>query len=814
MPQDVRFAVRSMHRSPGFFIGAVLILALGIGLSTATFGVFYTVLIRPLPVADQDRLALFVGEMPGSRTQYMPLSRRMLRDYQRETRTLTGAAGVAYDGPWQWYVRDPADRRQTITLHASVVTANFFDVLGTKPEIGRTLHPADDEVGAPKVMVISYDLWQRQYAGDSSVLDRKVADQSSGDEYRIVGVMPRGLSFERAADTWRPLNAQFPVKADSDLDNIFAMVRVVGRLAPGATLSGAREEFGAFNRRAMAVKNPALAGQLRATAHPFTVEVLGDVRPALEIIAAAVGLLLLMTCVNVANLMLIRATSRVPELAVRASLGATRFRLVRQLISEGFVIAALGGVAGVLIAGVALRALVALAPPELPRIGAARIDTATLTAAIVITSLTVMLFALGPALSASSGDLFAFVRGGARSIAGSRAAGRARRVLVVVQFALALVIVASAGLLGRSLERLQHLNLGFDAAPLDVVELRVPESSNLNAASIIDIIDRLSARVAQVSGVISVGAAIQTPFSNGGIDGWVSAEGESKTQHTSDPFSDLEFVSSSYFQTLGTRILRGRSFDERDARSTTPLVVVSKSVADHYWPGQDVIGKRLGCLGDAQLCSIIGVAENTHYRDLVKPHLTVYRPARQAPDVVFAPRVLLIRTSGDPAQLLPTIRSVVTSTEPLVTIGRALPVQQLLGAPLAQPRLNTMLVSVFALAALVLACVGIFGVLASHVAQRTRELGIRQALGATPASLAAMLLREGLALEAAGIATGLVIAFAVTRALRALLFGVSPSDPLALLGAAALLLVCGLAGVAIPARQAAAVDPSVALRAE
>lgn len=814
MLRAIRFAVRQMRHAPGFYAGAVLTLALGIGLSTATFAVFYTVLIRPLPVADQDRLALFLGEMPGSRTQYMPLSRRMLRDFQRETRTLTSAAGIGYDGPWAWYVHDPAEPRQATLLHASVVTANFFNVLGTRAEIGRTLRPQDDEPGAPRVLVISDALWRRQYGADTSVIGRQLVDENSGNAYRIVGVVPPGLAFERGADAWRPLNAQFPVRADSDLDNIYAMVRVVGRLAPGATLGAARNEFADFMRRSMTVHDPTLAGRLRAIATPLTVEVLGDIKPALLIVAGAVGLLLLITCVNVANLMLIRAMTRVGELAVRASLGATRLRLLRQLMGEAVVIAAIGGAAGVLVAGVALRTLVALAPAQLPRIGDARIDAATLAAAIVITSVTVILFALAPALSASSGDVFAFVRSGARSVAGSRAHGRARRVLVVVQFALALVVVASAGLLGRSLERLQHLDLGFDGGRLDVAELRFPASAHLTAPAINDIVDRLRARIGRMPGVVGVTAAIQTPFSNGGIDGWVSAEGESAAQHTSDPFSDLEFVSQDYFRTLRTRILRGRAFDEHDFQSSTPVVVISRSVADHYWPGQDAVGKRLHCFGGDELCPVIGVVENTHYRDLTKPHLTVYRPSRQAPVPVFAPRVLLVRTAGDPGGVLPGIRALVTSSEPLVTVGRALPVEQLLDAPLAQPRLNAMLVAVFALAALVLAGVGIFGVLASHITQRTREIGIRQALGATPGSVAAMLLREGLALELAGIVAGLVIAFVVTRALRALLFGVSPTDPFALFGAAALLLVCGLAGVAIPARQAAAVDPSVALRAE
>ena len=812
--QDVRFALRGMRRSPAFFAGAALILALGIGLSTATFGVFYSVLVRPLPVVDQNRLAIFVGQLADARTQLIPPTRGQLADFRRETRTLSAVAGVGWDGPWSWYVRDPDDSRRAIILRASVVTANLFDVLGVKPVIGRTLRPQDDELGAARVLVISRELWRREYGDDPRVLGKQLVDQSSGAAYTIVGVMPEGLSFERGAELWRPLNAQFPIRADSDLDSPYGAVRVVGRLARGASLGAARDEFAAYFSRAMAARNPALRGRISADAHALTDEIVGDVRPALRIIAAAVALLLLISCVNVASLMLIRASGRVSELAVRASLGATRGRIVAQLVIEGVVLAVVGGVAGVFVAGTSLRGLVALAPAQLPRVTNVRLDATTLVAAIAISLLTVMVFAVGPALSVSSGDLFAFVRSGSRSVTGSRRSRRGRNALVVVQFALTLVVLTGAGLLARSLERMQRLDLGFDESHLALVELRFTQDDRTTVLTINDIVDKLRARLAGVAGVRSVAAAIQTPFVNGGIDAWVSAEGESSTRHAGDPFVDLEFVTPNYFRTLGVRVLSGRAFEDADAQSTTPVVVVSKSVADHFWPGQVAVGKRLHCFGGDELCPVVGVTGDTHYRDLVKPHLTVYRVSRQAPEGVFAPRVLLVATSGDPAKLVPTIRSLITGTEPAVTIGRALPVGDLLGAPLAQPRFNVALVAVFATVALILAGMGIFGVLAFHVAQRTRELGIRHALGATPRELGAMMLREGLTLAVSGIAAGVVVSTLATRSLTSLLFGITPLDPLTFLGATTLLVCCGLVGVAIPARHAARVDPSTALRAE
>ncbi len=812
--QDVRFALRGMRRSPGFFAGAALILALGIGLSTATFNVFYTVLVRRLPVVDQDRIGIFLGQLADARTQLIPPTRRQLADFRRETRTLSAVAGVGWDGPWSWYVRDPSDSRHAIIVPSSVVTANFFDVLGAKPIIGRTLRPEDDELGAPKVLVISRELWRREYGDDPRVLGKRLVDQSAGTAYTIVGVMPEGLAFERGAELWRPLNAQFPIQADSDLDSPFGAVRLVARLAPGATLGAARDEFARFFARAMTTRNPALAGRISAVGHPIADEVMGDVRPALRIIAAAVALLLLITCVNVASLMLIRASGRVSELAVRASLGATRGRIVRQLVIEGVVLAMVGGLLGIVIAAGALRGLVALAPTQLPRMTGVRLDATTLGVAIVLSLITVVVFAVGPALSISSRELFAFVRSGARSLTGSRRSRRGRNALVVVQFALTLVVLTGAGLLARSLERMQRLDLGFDEDRLAVVELRFNQDDRITVASINETIDRLRARLGAVTGVASVAAAIQTPFQGGGIDGWVSAEGESSTRHAGDPFVDLEFVTPNYFRTLNAHILAGRSFTDADAATTTPVVVVSKSVADHFWPGQPAVGKRLHCFGGDELCPVVGVVGDTHYRDLVKPHRAVYRVSRQAPDGVFAPRVLLVATKSDPSKLLPTIRSLVTTTEPGVTLGRVQPVRDLLSAPLAQPRFNVALVAVFAIVALILAGMGIFGVLAFHVAQRTRELGIRHALGATPRELGGMMLREGLVLAGAGIVAGVVVSVLATGSMRALLFDITPFDPLAFLGATALLVCCGFAGVAIPARHAAHVDPSAALRSE
>lgn len=812
--RDCRLALRAFSRAPVFFGTAAIILGLGIGLSTATFSVFRSVLLNPLPVANQDRLVVLMGAMPGERGQTLPVSRRMLNDVRRTTTTLSGVAGVAFDGPWTWYVRDAADNRGSVQLRASVVTANVFDVLGVRPELGRTLRPQDDALGAPRVAVISHALWMRDYGGERGAIGAKLLDQSTGSAYTIVGVMPRGLAFERGTEVWRPINAQFPIRADSDLDDKFAMLRVVGRLAPRATMEAARQEFGAFMRRSMQERNPTLAPKLGADVHLLSEEVLGDVRPVLRIISAAVATLLLIACLNVANLMLIRASNRTPELAIRAALGASRGRITGQFLSEGLVLATIGGALGVVIAAGALRIVIALAPAGVPRIGEAGLNGPTLAAAVAVSLFTVLIFALGPALSVSSKDLHAVVRSGVRSLTASRAGRMRRQALVVAQVALAVVVVTSAALLGRTLDRLQHDNLGFDPDNLIAVEVRVPEGAHYTAAALNDLMDRLAVRVAGLPNVASVSAGINTPFLHQGISGWVSAEGESATQHASDPYADLEFVQPTYFRTLGVTVVSGRVFDENEARSSAPVVVISESVARHYWPGQNAVGKNLHCFGGAELCPVVGVVEDTRYRDLTTSHPTIYRPSRQAPDPVFAPRALLVRTTSAPARALPMVRAAIVQSDPAVTLGRAVAVSDLLSVPLAQPRLNAMLVSIFAAFALLLASAGIFGLLAYHVALRMRELGIRQALGATPGELGAMLLREGIRLQLIGVACGVVLSLVATRSLRSLLFDVAPADPVSVLGAASVLVVCGLAAVALPARRATRVNPNIALRAE
>jgi predicted permease len=813
MISDIRIALRGWRRNPMFCLGAVSILALGIGLSTAAFEAFNVVLLTPLSGRDQERLVVLAGDLRGSRLPAFPLHRRSIRRFASSSKTLSDVAGVAYDGPWDWHVRDATDGHQSILFHSSAVTGNFFSVLGAKAELGRTLEPRDDALGAEKVIVLSHELWQRQYGGDPDVLGRRVVDQQSGAAYKVVGVMPAGFVLEQGADNWRALDAIFPIRADSDLDSPFALMRIVGRLAPGATPGAARAELSSFLRRDWQDRNPSVAAKLSASVHSVTDEVVGDVRPGLRVLGIVVCLLLLVACVNVANLLLVRGATRQPEFAVRASLGANRGRLVRLLLVEGILLVVCAMLVGVAIASLAISALAASASQYVPRLADARPSATTLVAAALIAGVTVALSVVGPALSASSGDLFLLMRSGAPSVTRSRRSRAARHALVIVQFALALTAVVTGGLLVRSLERLQHLNLGFNADRLAVVEVELtgPDRPTVSTTASMD---QLRARVAALPGVTDVAEAIQTPLSTVGIDSFLTAEGEPESKLGTDPTVTLEFVSSEFFQTVGMPIVRGRSFNASDASGSALVVIVSESVARHYWPGQDPIGKRLRCTGDQQLCTVIGVVGDSRYRDLVRAHPMAFQPSRQAPAPVFAPRVLLVRTTGDPSPIIASVRSAIVGAEPSVAIGRATPVADLLEVPLARPRLIALLVSVFAIAALAMAVVGIFAVLTFHVTQRTRELGIRQALGATPGQIRQLVFSEGLLLSSVGLLCGVAISLAGAKSVQALLFDVSPADPISILGAIVLLTGCGVAAMALAAVRATRIDPMIALRSE
>jgi putative ABC transport system permease protein len=803
MLQTIRVAERQLRRTPGFAVLTVLILALGIGLSVAVFTVAEALLLRPLPVREEDRLVALWGRMRNGSFDHFPLGLDASHDFVRRTRRLERVGFAAYEGAWPITLRD---ERGSLRLRRAVVSGNLFEVLGVRPVLGRTLLASDDVTGAAPVLVLSYGAWQNRFGGDPRVLGRRLTVYENAVTYRIVGVMPRGLDYPNGTDIWLPIMSTVPAKSLE-----YVAVDIVGRLAPNATAAAARDELSAFFLRR---GGPIAERDLRGVVTTLPHLVLGDTRPALLVFSAAVALLLLITCINVANLLLVRGLGRVREIAVRSALGASRLRVALQLLTENALLAVAGGVSGVFVASGVVRLFLAFASADLPRVDEITTDATVAAGGIAITGLAMLLFGLAPAILTSRTQLHEVLRAGTRQ-SGSRRSRRAMEALVVGQIALALVVLSAAGVISKSLINLERAQLSLERSHLLIGELALRYDQFDTRAKGLALLDRLVAKLEAIPGVRAVSPAVAIPFSgNGGWDGRVIAEGESATDAARNPLLNMEVVTPRYFVALGIPVLRGRAFTDADREDTPPVVMLSQSAARHYWPNEDPIGKRLK-LEDtsSQKMTVIGVVPDTRYRDLRMARPSIYFPVRQ-PLFPFVPTNLAIRTDVPPARLIATIRRLVTESEPGVTLASAAPFDEYLDKPLAQPRLNALLLGVFAGSAVILAAAGLFAVMVTMVRQRTRELGIRMALGAAPGEVRQLVLRRGVALAAAGTLVGTAAAVATNQLLARMLYEVAPSDAATLSLVAVVLLAVGALSSVVPARSSSAIDPVVALRAE
>jgi putative ABC transport system permease protein len=801
--QDVGYALRSLRRDPGFALVATLTLALGIGAATAMFSVINGVLLRPLPVAEQERVMVMWGEQPARDFPHMPFLHPMLEEYAEQTRAFEMLAGIDYNGAWPRTMRDGDE---AVTIAGTWVTGDFFRVLGVVPAIGRILLPDDDVPGAAPALVISHAFWQRHFGGDPSAIGREF--RWNERSFVVVGVMPRGFEYPRGAEFWTALG---PIRAEvmeTHLD-------LVGRLRPGVTVEQARADLGAFLQRTDAERPPMLQG-LRPVVNPLADLVVGEVRAALWILSAAVLLLVSIACINVANLLFIRGSARVRELAIRSAVGADRRRIARQLLTESAVLAAVAGVAATVMAVAALRGLLALAPPQLPRLEEVRLDPAALGFALAATLLVGVLAGLAPALWSAGGDAYTTLRGGARVGAGTAGMRRVRQGMVAGQVALALLVLVGAGLLLRSLANLQRAEMGFAGESLVVATMSLPPDRFADRAEHLALLDRVVERVGALPGVGAVSPVTRPPFSGkGGWDAPYTGEGQGTEAREANPVLNLELAGAGYFAMLGVPIVRGRAFTDRDREDAAPVAIVSEAVARRTWPGEDPLGKRIKLGGpDSPMPwhTVVGVAAETRWRELVEPRPSIYFPIRQFGGPV--PMSLGLRTEVDPASVIPALRGALREVDPQLHLVDAAPLTRLLDAPLAGPRFSAALLAVLAALALTLAAVGIYGVMAAWVRQRQHEVGVRMALGAAAGDIRRLVLGQGLMLAVAGAGVGLLAALAGTRLLSALLFGVSPTDPLTFAGVASLLLVVALAACYLPTRRATRVDPMVTLRVE
>ena len=800
LTHDLRIAVRGFRRAPSFTVTAVLILAIGIGMAVAMFTVFDAVVIRPLPVTSPDRVVELYTYKGDPNTDYYVL-REDLKKVAASSKTMRDVAGIVH---WGAPPAPLVDGDRPLVLNRTLVTGNFFVVLGTRPLLGRLVQPSDETPGAELVLVLSYGAWHKYFGGDPGIVGRRLMEPYGRKPYRVIGVAPPGLEYPAAVDVWMP--AWQPSNQLS--------VIAVARLAPNATPRVAQSEF-------LQIMKGLSADREYDGAHveTFTHAVVGDVQPILMVLVAAVGLLLLIACVNVGNLLLLRAASRARELSVRRALGATFGDVVRQLVVESGLLGMAGGALGLVMAGALIKLLVAFAPPQLPRVDMIGVAGAPVVITVGVTLAAVLLFGVVPALIASRGELASPLRYDSRAGTETRARRRMRQALVASQVALALVMLAGAALLGRSLERLQGLSLGYDPSHLSLLSVAFPPSTYSDSAGKVDqqrlntLGDQLAPVYRAVPGVTAVTQMLVPPFLGTGIFiGRLDLEGQTPEQRKSNPAYPVEAGGADYFRVYGIPILRGRAFTEGDDEKSENVAVVSESAARKLWPNEDPIGKRIHfwSADSTTLRTVVGVAGDMHYRSLRESTAEIYLPWKQS----YWQGSFAIRTTGSLGSVLPALRRATAEVNPDLTLWQADAMDDLIAKPLAQPRMSALLLACFAFVSMLLAAIGLYGVMASSVRGSMRELGVRAALGASPGRLRRGVLTQALIVTGTGAVVGLVVALAASRLLTKLLFEVSPADPVSLIGSAALLLVVALIAAYVPARHATRVDPVQALRSD
>ena len=799
--QDIRYAARTLSRKPGFTAVAIIALALGIGANTAVFTVLSGVLLRPLPFPEPERLFLvsFAAQHGPFRNEPSLVDSDYLQ-FRREDRLFEHVAAFTANNVSLTGAGDP------VPVAGASVTADFFAALGVQPVIGRSFLHDEDQPGRDHVALLSDKLWRSRFGADSRISGRTIKLDSVN--FAVIGVMPAGFKFPYEAEIWTPMNVHL------DPHNSF-MLPVVGRLKPTASPQQAQVELETLVRRFFLAPGEDRGDRL-ARILPLKELVVRDIRNSLWIFAGAVGFVLLIACVNVANLLLARAAGRGQEMALRTALGAGRWRLVRQLLVESTLISLAGGAAGILLALWGVAALLTLAPEgKIPRLDQIHIDGWVLAFTILVSVATGIAFGLAPALQATRRELRESLSQGARTFT-SRHEGL-RSALVVSEIALALVLLTGAGLMLKSFLRLRALNPGFRAENVLTMTVELPDAVYHTASQLQDFHTRTLAKLSGLPGVIAAGAVNWSPL--GGLLTKGDFQLDGGRHRPRGYIVDKLCVSPAYFRAMGIRLFRGRVFTERDSASAPGVAIVSQSVARTLWPGEDPIGKRISeedhpKPGD--WLTIVGVVDDIRQMNLAdNPDPALYFPYTQVDRTFWlSSMTFAVRTPSNPQQFAVAMRAALHDVDPDQPVMAMSTMQERIEASTAELRFQTRLLGTFSLLALVLSAVGIYGVLAYQVTQRTQEIGIRMALGAEKRDVLGMVLRRTLVLAGAGVVLGTAGALAVTRVLANSLFEVKPTDPLTFAAVAALLGCVALLAGLIPAQRATKVDPMVALRYE
>jgi len=797
--KDLRYGTRTLRKNPAFTLVAVLALALGIGANTTMFSVVYGMLFRPLPFADADRLAVVCLNYASRDAVFGTMCMRdylMWRDNNhafeapslyRNLRIDVGGSDVA---PEQ--------------VLGTIVTADFFPTLGVRPLLGRTFAPGEDRPNTPSLAVLSESIWRRRYGASPDVLGRTIV--VNGAQATVIGVMPGGIRFpRRETEVWMNLPLVPPTRYGP------WFYRGVARLRPGVTLEQAQAETNRIGRL-MAERNPYYK-VVRLPVVRLRDALLGTtVKPAILVMTGAVGLVLLIAVVNVANLMLARATVREREVALRLSLGAGRGRIVRQLLTESVLLAVAGGASGLALAWAGIKLIRVWNPGDLPLIDSVRLDWGALGFMVFVSILAGILFGIAPALESARTDLSSSLKEGGRSSGGSQARGRARNALVVAEIAISLTLLVGAGLLLRSFANLQRVTGGFSTPAEQILTMRIsPGDPKYNDASTgIAFYDEVLRRARDVPGVEIAAITDSLPPDQQGDADTFGLEGQSLAPGEMNPVVTVATVGPNYFRALGIPLLGGRDFTDHDKEDSAPVTIVSQGFARRFFPNQEALGKRIK-YGDSWM-EVVGVVGNVKYLGLTtNTDPAYYMPFAQN----FGARAFLaVRSSEDAARLAATLRRDIQSIDSGVTLAQITTMDEALDLSVSQPRFNTILLGLFAAIAVVLAAVGIYGLIAYSVAQRTHEIGVRMALGAARADVVRMVIRQGMSLAALGIVLGLGGAFALTRLLKTMLFGVGVTDALTFAAAPIGMFFVVLLATSLPALRATRVSPVVALRSE
>jgi putative ABC transport system permease protein len=802
--QDLRYGVRMLLKHPSFTVIAVLALALGIGANSAIFSVVNTVLLRPLPFAEPERLVRLGEGTRGERPERGVFSFPDYKDVQAQAQTLEAVAGYLGSGG----VLATTDGAEPERVRGADVAADYFAVLGVQPELGRVFTRAEDQPNAT-VIVISHSLWQRRFGANPQIIGQQLKLGSSS--LTVIGVMPAGFEFPFRAqhqDFWEPLNDRpTPEREQRDARTL----NVIARLKPGVTVEQARAELETISRR-LEQQYPAANTSTAIAPVSLHDDLTGDVRPALFILLGAVGLVLLIACANVANLLLARATARQKEIAIRTALGASRLRIVRQLLIESLLLALTGGGLGLLLAMWGVDLLVAASPADIPRVQQVGLDARVLAFTMALSALTGIIFGLVPALHASKPDLNDALKEGSRGSTESLRRNRVRSFLVVAEVALSLMLLIGAGLLLKSFMRLLQTDAGFDAGHVLTLDIPLSRQRYDTPAKQADFFRRLIERTQTLPGVETAGVVNILPLSE--LDESISFQiaGRPPAPPGAVPEGNYTIVSAGYFEALKLRLRAGRLFNAQDNAQAPPVALVSEALVRRYFTGENPVGQRLQLDGEDKPREIVGVVGDVRRAALeTEAQPEYYLPYEQAAERRMN---LVVRTSGDPAALTATVRGAVKELDKDQLIWQTRTLDELRSASVASRRFNMMLLGLFAVVALLLAVLGIYGVMAYSVTRRTHEIGIRIALGAQARDVLKLIIGQGMTLAVIGVALGLLGALAVTRTMASLLYGVSATDPAIFAGLALLLAFVALVACYVPARRATKVDPMVALRYE